>query len=39
MDTHVIQLTVNHILAIENTLLNTLTCMADFTCPKLDRTI
>ena len=38
-DTRVIQLTINHTLALENTLLNTLTWMVDLTCLKLDRTI
>ena len=39
MDTCAIQLTVNHTLALEYTLLNTLTCMVDFTCLKLDQNI
>ena len=39
MDTRVFQLTVNHTLALENTLLNTLTCMADLTYLTLDPTI
>ena len=36
MHTRVIQLTVNHTLALENSLLNTLTCMVDL---QLDQTI
>ena len=41
MHMHVIQLTVNHTLALENSLLmlNTLTCMDDLTCLQLDQTI
>ena len=39
MDMRVFQLTVNHTLALENTLLNTLTCMADLTYLTLDPTI
>ena len=34
-----IQLTVNHTLALENTLLNTLTCMVDLNCLKFDQII
>ena len=34
-----IQLTANHTLALENSLLNTLTCMVDLTCLQLDQTI
>ena len=36
--TRVIQLTVNHTLAFENSLLNTLMCMVDLTCLQLDQT-
>ena len=35
-DMRVIQLTVNHSLALENTLLNTQTCMDDLICLTLD---
>ena len=34
-----IQLTANHTLALENSLLNTLTCIVDLTCLQLDQTI
>ena len=38
MNTRVIRLTGNHTLALENSLLNTLTFMVDLTCLQLDQT-